>query len=215
MKCKKAKLLMMDFLYDEIDDASKSLLKTHLYQCRNCQTEFNRLKNIPEFLDQWQDEPVPINVTFSTDTNRFIDYIRHIFKFQYVKRVGFAMATILLFLALFNVELSYDDGNFFFSASLFPEQNSPEFSPEIMAQLRYENFKLTTELLDNYETKDDKKTLLLMDKMITELRQERNQQLQNVVGTVNDAYTTNDIKIQQTHHTIEELVELINHSSQK
>lgn len=219
MKCKDFKILMMDYLYNEIDSDDKVKFQAHLQECQECQVEFEAMKQVPHFLNKWEDESSPVQISFTAEDNSILEFFRNLIPdFNVMKKVGMGFATLLFIMAVFNTKIEMKDGNFSFETSLWkkskPQVASAEISPEVMEQLRYENFKLTSELLENYETKDDKKTLMLLNNLVTEIRNERKQEYTNLVGTVNEAYQTNDYQIRQTNHTVGEIVDLLNQSAQ-
>jgi hypothetical protein len=218
MKCKDSKILMMDLLYDEITNENKLKLENHLNQCKDCQIEYDGMKQVPNFLNKWEEESAPLHITFTAEENSIIEFFKNLVpNFNIVKKVGFGFATILFVMALFNTKVEMNDGNFSFETSLLKTKEQQPvkltLSPEMLEQIRYENFKLTSQLLDNYETKDEKQTLLLLNNLVTEIRKERSQDYNNLVGTVNEAYTKNDYQIRQTNHTIDEIIDLINQPS--
>eukprot|EP01156_Anaeramoeba_ignava_P020927 Anaeramoba_ignava/c17637_g1_i1.p2 GENE.c17637_g1_i1~~c17637_g1_i1.p2 ORF type:complete len:222 (-),score=31.94 c17637_g1_i1:1406-2071(-) len=219
MKCKDFKIMMMDFLYEEINQDDKAKFEQHLQECAECRAEFEAMKTMPDFLNKWQDESAPVQITFTAEESTIAELLKRLIPdFSNMKKAGFAFATVLFVMALFNTKIEMKDGNFSFETHLLPQKEvaltSNELSPEVMEQLRYENFKLTSQLLENYEAKDDKKTMLLMNNLVDEIRTERSQEYNNLVGTVNQAYQTNDYQIRQTNHTVSEIVDLINKSAQ-
>ena len=219
MKCKDFKILMMDYLYNEIDADDRIKFQAHLQECQECQAEFEEMKQVPNFLNKWDDESSPIQISFTAEENSILEFLKNLIPdFNVIKKVGLGFATLLFIMAIFNTKIEMKDGYFSFETSLWkksePQVAAAEISPEVMEQLRYENFKLTSELLDNYEAKDDKKTLLLLNNLVTEIRKERKQEYTNLVGTVNEAYQTNDYQIRQTNHTVGEIIDLLNQSAQ-
>lgn len=210
---------MMDFLYEEISNDDKVKFEQHLQECDECRAEYEAFKAMPNFLNKWEDEPAPVQITFTAEENSLLDFLKKLFpNFNIIKKTGFAFAAILFLMAIFNTKIEVKDGNFTFETHLLPQKGSTvataEIPTELMEQLRYENFKLTSQLLENYEAKDDKKTMLLMNNLVAELREERNQEYTNLVGTVNQAYQTNDYQIRQTNHTVGEIIDLLNKSAQ-
>lgn len=209
----------MDFMYDEISENNKIHLKKHLAECEDCRSEFEELQQVPNFLDKWQEEPAPMHITFTAEENSFVQFIKNLFPdFGIVKKVGFGFATVLFVMAMFNTKIEMKDGNFTFETSLLkksePQVLATELSPEMLDQLKYENFKLTSQLLENYETKNDKKTMTMMNTLVSEIRKERSNEYDNLINTVSHAYETNDMRIQQTNHTVGEILDLLNTSAQ-
>ncbi|MBN2280366.1 MAG: zf-HC2 domain-containing protein [Candidatus Marinimicrobia bacterium] len=220
MKCKDYKLLMMDLIYGEITKNDRIHLEKHLTECDECRQEFKEMKQVPEFLGKWEDEPVPIQMTFTSEENSLLQWVKKFLNhLETVKKVGFAVAALLFILALFNTKIEIRDGNFSFEASLFQKSQKSsmagQLTPEIMEHLKYENFKLTTQLLENYEARDEKKTMMMMTTLMSEIRKERSREYDNLIGTVGQAYETNDLRIQQTNHTVNEILDLINKSAHK
>ncbi len=214
MKCKDYKILMMELLYNEISDENRTKVQNHLSECSECHAEYKEMQKIPNFLNEWENETVPVQISFAADENSIIEFFKNLIpNFTIIKRTGFVFATLFFVLAIFNTKIEIKDGDFSFETSLLKRNDQPanlEFSPEMLEQIKYENFKLTSQLLDNYQVKDEKQTLLLLNNLVTEIRKERNQDYNNLVGTVNKAYSNNDYRIRQTNHTVEEIIDLIN-----
>ncbi len=216
MKCKNYKMLLMDLIYDEISDSDRTDLLTHLDTCKDCLKEYNAMKTVPDFLDNWQDEKSEVNLVFADDSVNIFQKIKEfVLNFQLVKRSGFAFAMLFLILALFNTKIEIKDGSFSFETGLIArnEKTKPfEIAPEIVEQLKVENAKMTADMLAQYKTENDQHTMLLLSSVATQLRTERSNEFQTLLSTVNQAYDQNDYRIRQTNYTLDELVKLINYS---
>ncbi|MFP4547299.1 MAG: hypothetical protein ACLFQM_04150 [Fidelibacterota bacterium] len=84
-----------------------------------------------------------------------------------------------------------------------------ELTPEMLEKIQYENYKLTTQLLEFYQARDEKQTAVMFKNLLTEMRKERSREYEELLGTVNHAYRANDIRIQQTSHTVDEIINLL------
>ena len=214
MKCKETKILMMELLYNEISEKNKTKLQKHLDSCPQCLTEFDELYTVPSFLEKWEDEKSPIQISFSEDEKSIFDLLNNLIpSFNIIKKTGFAFATILLMMAVFNTKIEFKDNSFSFETSLARNKSESvsqfTFTPVMLEQIRYENYKLTSQLLESYQAKNDKQTLLLMNNLVAEIRNERKQEFNNLVGTVNKAYNKNDMRIRQTNLTVDEIMRLM------
>lgn len=215
MKCKDYKLLMMDMIYDEISPNNKEKLENHIQHCDDCRQKYEELVSIPNFLNQWEDEPVPVQLTFTQEENSWATILNKLIPdFGMVKKIGLGFASILFIMALFNTKIEINDDGFSFQTALIRSQetNSKEASltPEMLEKIQYENYKLTTQLLESYQARDEKQTLVMMENLLTEMRKERGREYEELLGTINHAYKANDLRIQQTSHTVDEIINLLN-----
>jgi len=215
MKCKDYKRLIMDMIYDEISPDNKQKIEEHLQHCGECRKKYQELVTVPDFLNQWKDEPVPVQLTFTQEESSWAAILQKLIPdFGRVKKIGLGFAVILFIMALFNTKIEVTDDGFTFQTALLTSRETAtpqqELTPEMLEKIQYENYKLTTQLLESYQARDEKQTVVMLRNLLTEMRKERSREYEELLGTVNHAYKANDIRIQQTSHTVDEIINLLN-----
>jgi len=215
MKCKDYKRLIMDMIYDEISPDNKQKIEEHLQHCGECRKKYQELVTVPDFLNQWKDEPVPVQLTFTQENSSWAGILQKLMPdFGRVKKIGLGFAVILFIMALFNTKIEVTDDGFTFQTALLTSRETAtpqqELTPEMLEKIQYENYKLTTQLLESYQARDEKQTVVMLRNLLTEMRKERSREYEELLGTVNHAYKANDIRIQQTSHTVDEIINLLN-----
>ena len=165
MKCKDVKILLMDFLYDEISNENKKLLQTHLSFCQTCREEFESLKEASHILQQSEEVESNLNLIFVSETNSIWEALKEKFSYSPKKLIyGFAIgfASILLLLSLINTEVNYENGNFSVKISLLPrqaERHEDAISEEVVVQLQQQNLQLLNTLIQQSEERQRKQLI--------------------------------------------------------
>ncbi len=202
-------------IYDEISPDNKQKIEEHLQHCGECRKKYQELVTVPDFLNQWKDEPVPVQLTFTQEESSWAAILQKLIPdFGRVKKIGLGFAVILFIMALFNTKIEVTDDGFTFQTALLTSRETAtpqqELTPEMLEKIQYENYKLTTQLLESYQARDEKQTVVMLRNLLTEMRKERSREYEELLGTVNHAYKANDIRIQQTSHTVDEIINLLN-----
>ena len=157
MKCEDTKLLMMDFLYGEIDSGSEQVLRQHLEICSACRSEYEALQRTSLAMHAWQDETPPRDLVFIAGEESWLQSLKKVlFPEQaplwgrLVFGMGVAAITALVVSAALNMELNYTEGNLSYRASLAPRLQaapSEEMRSQLVEQLRSENEEVITRLV--------------------------------------------------------------------
>ena len=143
MNCEDIKTLLVDYLYNELEDDNAKILEQHLKKCKTCKEELASLKNTSNVLQQWQDIDPKLKLVFVQEKKSFFSLLNPKLNWKPGKfqKFGFGLAiglaSLLVVLALTNTRISVKNGNFELSASLFsrPVQPSTEMAPITEAAL--------------------------------------------------------------------------------
>ncbi len=158
MNCENIKLLLIDYLYDEISEPDKTQLETHLATCNDCQQELQALQSTSKQLKAWPDVKPRFNLVFVEEkasikawVNEHLGWFKGLF-FKPGIAVLVTGFVIFLVLAVFNTQLTYKAGEFKLSMSLFSRPAQPEVTPvalnqQALQELQKANLALMQELI--------------------------------------------------------------------
>src|SRR6056297_1013214 len=140
MKCKDYKRLIMDMIYDEISPDNKQKIEEHLQHCGECRKKYQELVTVPDFLNQWKDEPVPVQLTFTQEESSWAAILQKLIPdFGRVKKIGLGFAVILFIMALFNTKIEVTDDGFTFQTALLTSRETAtpqqELTPEMLEKI--------------------------------------------------------------------------------
>ncbi|MBN2357141.1 zf-HC2 domain-containing protein [candidate division KSB1 bacterium] len=125
MVCEEFKNSMMDYIYDEISQQEREALEAHLAGCASCREELQALQQIQQQLQQWPDVDADLKLVFVEDPKSAFGWFRERFAWLWGPRLkyatGFAVvcAAFFLFFAVLNTQISYKEGDFKVSMSLW------------------------------------------------------------------------------------------------
>ena len=186
MKCDQAKLLFMDYLYDEITDMDLKALQRHLDECNQCQHEYQALKQTSDTLQQSEDVEPRMNFVFVREHESIWQRVRRHLLPQ-PRRWGLAfalgLAGVLLVCALFNTEIHYWDGDFSLRMSIWPQQRadglySAQEVQAMLTRLRDENIQLTQRLIQQSEHRQQQQLASSLIQLSREFEAKRASDLQ-------------------------------------
>ncbi len=219
MKCKEFRPLFMDFIYDEISETDRRLLLSHLEQCEKCRTEIESLKNTSKILQLSEDIQPDFNLTLVTEKNswaqNFRDRLRRFLPAaqKLGLSLGYGVIAVLLFMAISNTEISYQQGNFSLRMGLFSKNKPTEQTEllnaktqQVIDNLRQENYYLTKTLIEQSEARQRQEWAATLTEFNQTLEQKRLQDLNLISnGLVNFERNTNN-KLQRTDNSLNELL---------
>ncbi|MCA9732630.1 MAG: zf-HC2 domain-containing protein [Deferribacteres bacterium] len=194
MKCDNAKLLLMDYLYEELDDAPKRELEHHLKTCTDCAAESKSLQQTHKLFASLPEVEPEERIIFSDLPGK--SWLKG-FHFELPRlsfaRIGYAAGLAFLILvavvSLANMELKYDQQGFALRMSLFPQktqQLTPEMQEALVAKLREENQAILASYLQDEHLRNEKKLETMMASYSQQLERQRQYDMQ-VIGRGLDA----------------------------
>jgi len=219
MKCEEYRLLMMDLMYEEIEDADRQRLETHLAQCAECRAELARLQSTVSTLSEWEDVDPQLNLTFVNEPKRSLwGWLPRFRPGQWIKGVGFAMAGLLLILSVSNTRIQVRDGAFTMQLGLF---GTPATEPvanfvtaEQIEEYNSQNMTLFTQLLEEYSRQNKMETVMLLDGLYDEIENNRKKDLQLVSRTLEDVHYGTAQRLDRTDQALGTLIRYVNMQTQ-
>lgn len=216
MKCDDTKLLLVDFLYDEIALEDAKRLREHLEICSACRNDYEALRRTSVTLRAWPDETPAQNLVIVEPRLSWKEAVKRVLYPEHVPlwgRLGFGLGvatiTAVLVSALFNMEINYQNGQFTYRAGLTPRPvmtMSEEAKSRLAAELQSENRELITRLVQaGYEQQRQELDRTLVG-LATDLHRQRQNDLQLVGRSFEEIRQSTDSRLQQTNRIIDQLI---------
>jgi hypothetical protein len=144
MTCDEIKILLMAFLYNEIEPESEQFVRTHVQNCSACRAEYEALSRTSLTLKAWENEEPRLHLVFLPERKSWLSaWQDKLFPSRapiWGKLAGLAAGIamgVLFVSALLNTEISFNNGNFTYRTSLLPRQSATADS-QLVAQIRQE-----------------------------------------------------------------------------
>jgi len=219
MKCDKYRLLMMDAIYDEITQDDLKILKNHLKHCSECQTKFATLKATTRTLARLPDVEPGVNLTFVTQpASRFGEFLKQLKSYKTPYRLGLALATALVLLALINTRIHIGQGQFDFESSLLGQKAQPQTvnlaTQTDLDNLRQENYQLVAAILEEYSRRNKIETAVMLDAFYNEIERKRQNDLRVVSEAMTQVQYGTTRRIDQTDRALGTLIHYVNLQNQ-
>src|SRR5262245_4367061 len=216
MKCEDTKLLLMDFLYEEIDPESEKHLRFHLESCSACRAEYEGLQRASLALRAWPEAEPPQALVFVEKRASWRQALQQVLFPEHASvwlRLGFgfgaAAVTALLLSAVLNLEVKYDAGRFAYRASLAPRAEAEltdEVKQQVLAELQKQNNELVAQMVQaGYEKQRSDLDRALVD-LTSEWQRQRKNDLLVVGRGLEEVQQTTDTRLRQTHQMLDQLM---------
>jgi predicted anti-sigma-YlaC factor YlaD len=219
MKCEEYRLLMMDAIYDEITRDDLKILKNHLKQCSECRTKFAALKATTQTLAQWPDVEPGVNLTFVTQpASRIGELLKQLKSYKTPYRLGLALATALVLLALINTRIHIGQDQFDFESSLLGQKSSQTanlVTKTDLDNLRQENYQLVAAILEEYSRRNKIETAVMLDAFYNEIERKRQNDLRLVGDAMAQVQYGTTRRIDQTDRALGTLIKYVNLQNQE
>lgn len=216
MKCDDTKLLLVDFLYDEIALEDAKRLREHLKICSSCRNEYEALRRTSVTLRAWPDEEPAQNLVIVEPRQSWWEAVKRVLYPEHAPlwgRLGFGLGvaaiTALMVSALFNMEINYQNGQFTYRAGLTPRPIitlTEEAKSQLAAELQRENRELISRLVQaSYEQQRQEFDRTLVG-LATDFHRQRQNDLQLVGRSFEEIRQNTDSRLQQTNRIIDQLI---------
>ncbi|MCK5737544.1 zf-HC2 domain-containing protein, partial [bacterium] len=191
MNCDEAKLLLVDFLYDEIENKDRLQFEAHLSECDSCRQEVAALQSNSRILQKWDVETPRLNMLFLQEKksiwHSFRERISTVLpaKTAWGPRIAWGLGAAVVLLSLVNLNIESKNGDFALSMSLFPKPatlaSGSADSPAIQLT-RGEQITLMETMLQQSETRHRAEMTATLSSYAERLEQQRLADLQ-LIGT--------------------------------
>lgn len=216
MKCDDTKLLLLDFLYDEIAHEDALRVREHLALCSNCREEYAGLQRTSVTLRVWPDEEPSSNIVFVEPRPSWWGAVKQVLFPEHAPawgRLGFGLGvaalTTLLLSAVFNLEINYTNGQFSYRAGLTPKPVvalTEEAKQQLVAEILKENQETIARLVQaGYEQQREELDRALVG-FTSELHRQRRNDLMLVGRGIDEIRQSTDTRLQQTNRMLDQLI---------
>lgn len=210
MECKKSRLIMMDYIFDELSASGRQLLENHLQACSSCRTELQELKQTAAVMKKWPDllsEHVslqrPFGSTGATPAGR-----------KLTKKIFYsvlaAAASILIVLSLLNFKLSYTGDAMQVSLSLWNKE--PATRQRGAAFLNEEQLAYIVDLIEVSRQQQKKETLAMLSEFYKASEMKRQADLKLISQGIKYLETSTQERLDDTNEVLGDLIRLASNS---
>jgi len=180
MKCKDAKLVLMDYLFEELDAPQMRSLDNHIESCESCRTEINDLKSTRKILQELQDESAsaPSTQPYVRPVN--IDQGRYGVLPMWTLKWGIAAAILLFFTLIARPEMTIGKSGFELS---FRNQGTGQLDTTLAANFetyKNETIQMMALMLEENTKRNRREALLTYASMAQNLERQRANDLERI-----------------------------------
>ncbi len=217
MTCDDNKILLMDFLYNEIAPEAETLVRAHLQNCAACRGEYETLSRTSLTLKAWENEDPRLHLTFVRESSSWLGALKEkLFPAEAPRwgklasvAAGIALG-VLLISALLNTEISFNNGNFAYRTSLLPRQGTTaEADSQLVAQVRQQVETQYQRLLLASQQQQRDELNRTLAQFAAEISRQRQSDLQ-LVGEGLDAFQQHtDSRLQRNNEMLNQLLQTV------
>lgn len=209
MNCEECRGYFGEHLYGELEESLVTRLEEHLQECQPCRAEFLKLRATRQLLARWPDEDPHLQLTFVAAQEGLLG--RLFAPVRGWRRVGltlgFALAAVLVLLAVSNTTLSYEHGRFSFSASLRPKPE-PSVTPEAVIALHRSALAVMEEMVRLSEQRQHAEFTRILEDFARELDYQRQHDLTVIAQGFQELHARTLTSMEHTDRFLEELVRI-------
>ncbi len=218
MKCEKYKIMLMDYIYDEISNEDKKQFELHLEDCDSCKADLKAFKTTSNVLNAWEDKDPDLNLTFSSNSKSwFSDFFETFKTIKLARGLAYTFGFILIFLSLSNMKIQIQDGNFSMEMGLFNLNSRVDTDLYVtkteLESAKMENLALVTKMLTDYSEKDRIQTVALLDNYYNSVEKDRNKEMKLVTNALEHIYSDTEQRFNKTEKAMNDLVRYVNYQN--
>lgn len=226
MTCDDSKVLLMDFLYNEIAPEAETLVRTHLQNCAACRGEYEALSRTSLTLKAWENEDPRLHLMFVRESSSWLGALKEkLFPAEAPRwgklasvAAGIALG-VLLISALLNTEISFNNGNFAYRTSLLPRPASSgttaEADSQLVAQVRQQVEAQYQRLLLASQQQQRDELNRTLAQFAAEISRQRQSDLQ-LVGQGLDAFQQHtNSRLQRNNEMLNQLLQTVKFQPQQ
>ena len=209
MKCENAKIVMMDLIYDEINEENELLLKEHVKRCSSCRHELADLRDSSDMLQTWQDKTPKLKMVFTEEKKRSMSSKQMKY---YLGYPAAAAAVLLIFLSLANFKISNEDGNFNLSMSLTQQESKQTTGDQYVTyddikKLQNENLLLTNALIEERDREQNADNYRIINELAKGMEQRRQGDMDAILTSFTEYQQNNNERLYQTNQNFLDLLQ--------
>jgi Putative zinc-finger len=217
MTCDDSKILLMDFLYNEIAPEAEELMRAHLQNCAACRGEYEALSRTSLTLKAWENEDPRLHLTFVRESSSWLGALKEKFFPAAAPRWGTLASVaagvvlgVLFISALLNTEISFNNGNFTYRTSLLPRQTpTATVDSQLVAQVRQQVEAQYQRLLLASQQQQRDELNRTLAQFATEISRQRQSDLQ-LVGQGLDAFQQHtNSRLQRNNEMLNQLLQSV------
>lgn len=223
MKCKDMHQNLVSLLYGELDPKESEQIQKHLKRCKPCRQGYEELQNTMDVLNQWDDIQPKTRHVFVHDTSSW--WARQRAKIKQIgwgrgRRLVFGIPAVaviaLFFLAVLNLRINYDEGNWSVAVSLIPEKE-PEINQEALfidalEQTQKETLLLVSQMIKESEYRQSNENALLWTNVVHNFENRREQDLKMINNSLEGLQLSTEGKFYQTSYVLDNLIRLTSYN---
>jgi len=223
MNCKDIKENLVSMLYGELEPDKAKQIQSHLKTCSSCRQTYKELKETVKLLERWKDENPEVNFLFVTEPasiwKKWGEKIRQ-FGWKTCLALGIPMAAvaILLFLAILNFRIHYNNGEWNLSFSLIPRKEEIDQKNEFtkaLTELQKETLLLTSRMIKESEYRQKQTFALTLSQFAQNLEKQRQRDLALIEHTLQGLNLSTEGKFAQTNKVLADLIYLTSYTMEK
>jgi len=217
-----ARMLFIDYLYDELEQDQRKELELFLSQQPELQNELDELGNVRSMLQHLPvQDPAEQLVMVEPDTAGFQNWWNKLIDGWTPKngfaRAGFAMASLLILFvvmgAFTNMNISINDNGFNLAFGEIQEPAQQGFTPEqvdyLLQQVKEENALMITEAVQALQESQDDKLEQTLFNFADHMEEQRRNDLQMISFGLNNMEEVYYDRFRQTDQVLGELIQTV------
>jgi anti-sigma factor RsiW len=226
MTCDDTKILLMDFLYNEIAPEAEKLVRAHLQDCPACRSEYEALSRTSLTLKAWESEDPRLHLVFVPESPSWLAALKEkLFPAEaplWGKLASVAAGValgVLLISAVLNTEISFNNGNFAYRTSLLPRPAASgataEADSQLVAQIRQQLDEQYRRLLLASQQQQRDEFNRTLAQFAAEISRQRQSDLQ-LVGQGLDAFQQHtNSRLQRNNEMLDQLLRSVTFKPQQ
>jgi uncharacterized protein YbaR (Trm112 family) len=176
MQCEEIQERFIDILYAESGTATSDReIKEHILACPECRRTLEQLQHTRKVLALWKDESPLRSIEIPSPVSKTVAW-------RYLRYAAIAAMVVMSFLAVTNMQISWNKNGFSLSTRLLPEKGTPR-DYYTKAELR----DFVKRSLDDSESRINETNYMMMQKLLDTLERDRWNDLRLIRGRADRA----------------------------
>ncbi len=209
MNCEECRDHLPEYLYEELAEEIAAKVRAHLQTCPTCPADFAVLCQTRSVLARWQDQEPRLGLTFVSARQPLLSHLWEITRGW--RRVGlaagFALVAVFVLLAVSNTTVSYKDGHFTFSASLW-QRPGPSITPEMLESFSRATLAAAEQMVRLSEQRQRLEFARTLNDFAQQIEYRRQQDLGLVGRGLEELHLNTLTRLERTDRMLEQIAHL-------